>query len=153
MKHPFSPLRICVLLFLGLSLLAMRPSEEPVIPISWETLTDISYEYIQNFEQNFWYGQATFGEKVKALDGEIVEIQGYILQVDLEGNSYYLSAYPFSSCFFCGGAGQESVMELRLKHAKQKFKQDDLVKLRGRLRLNDRELELNYILEEVERVE
>jgi hypothetical protein len=152
MKHSFSPLRIAGLLLLGLSLLSMRPSEGPVTPISWDTLANISYEYIQNFEQNFWYGEATFSEEVKALDGEMVEIQGYILQVDLEGNSYYLSAYPFSSCFFCGGAGQESVMELRLKNAKQSFTQDELVKLRGRLRLNNRELELNYILEEAELV-
>ncbi|MEM7660041.1 MAG: DUF3299 domain-containing protein, partial [Bacteroidota bacterium] len=80
-------------------------------------------------------------------------IKGYMLPIDLEGNAYYLSAYPFSSCFFCGGAGQESVMELRLKKAKQSFQQDEFVTLRGRLRLNNRELELNYILEEVERVD
>ena len=64
------------------------------------------------------------------------------------GDTYILSANPFSSCFYCGGAGQESVMELRLKKKKAKFELDQIVTFAGRLRLNDQEMELNYILEE-----
>ncbi|MEO1451087.1 MAG: DUF3299 domain-containing protein [Bacteroidota bacterium] len=116
--------------------------------ISWETLSDITYDYIQNEEQNFWYGEPTFGTEVQALDGQRVVIQGYILPVDFSGNSYFLSAFPYSSCFFCGGAGQESIMELQLKNKKKTFKMDEVVTLTGTLRLNDRELELNYILED-----
>ena len=140
-------------LILGLLMSTPLWGQQQATPINWELLSDIQYDYIQNFEQNFWYGEATFGEKVKALEGQLIEIKGYMLTVDVEGNAFYLSAYPFSSCFFCGGAGQESVMELRLKKAKQRFEQDEFVTLRGRLRLNDRELELNYILEEAERVD
>ncbi|MEM7368287.1 MAG: DUF3299 domain-containing protein [Bacteroidota bacterium] len=115
--------------------------------IDWPLLSNVSYEYIQNLDQNFWYGKATFGEEVLALDGQKVTITGYIIPADVGGGNYYLSAFPFSTCFFCGGAGQESVMELRLKKKKETFDPDELVTLTGILQLNDRELELNYILE------
>jgi len=115
---------------------------------NWETLAGVQYSYIQNYEQNFWYGKPTFSENVKALENQEIIIQGFIIPGDISGNSYYLSAFPFSSCFFCGGAGQESIMELRLKNPKKKLKLDQVVTLKGTLRLNDQELELNYILEE-----
>lgn len=135
----------------GVFLLTMMVGILPVVAqqeIGWDTLKDISYDYIQNEDQNFWYGEPTFGEAVLALDGQKVVIKGYILPVDFSGNSYFLSAFPYSSCFFCGGAGQESIMELQLKNRKKTFKMDQVVTLEGTLRLNDRELELNYILED-----
>ena len=119
--------------------------------IDWTLLSNVSYEYIQNLDQNFWYGKATFGEPVLAMEGKEVSIKGYIIPADIGGGNYYLSAFPFSTCFFCGGAGQESVMELRLKRKKESFKPDEFVTLTGTLRLNDRELELNYILENARR--
>ncbi|GAB4414732.1 MAG: hypothetical protein OHK0039_22760 [Bacteroidia bacterium] len=134
-------------LFLALALLAGGPLAAQV-RIDWKTLSGVSYEYIQNLEQNFWYGKATFSEEVRQLDGREVVITGYILPLDFGGEQYYLSAFPYSSCFFCGGAGQESIMELRLQRKKEKFVLDDRVTLTGTLRLNDRELELNYILEQ-----
>ena len=42
---------------------------------------------------------------------EIV-IQGYLVPVDVEGNQYALSRYAFSSCFFCGNAEPNTVVEL-----------------------------------------
>jgi hypothetical protein len=116
--------------------------------VSWETLAGVTFSYIQNYDQNFWYGKPSFSEEVKALEGQKIEIEGYIIPGDVSGESYYLSAFPFSACFFCGGAGQESIMELRLVDEKASFTVDEYVTLTGVLRLNDSELELNYILEE-----
>ena len=116
--------------------------------VDWKTLAGVTFSYIQNFEQNMWYGEPTYSDTVKQLDGKEIAIRGYVLPTDIESNTYILSANPFSSCFYCGGAGQESVMELRLKKKKAKFELDQIVTFAGRLRLNDQEMELNYILEE-----
>ena len=116
--------------------------------VEWDLLAGVTYSYIQNYDQNFWYGLPTFSKEIKELDGKQIQIKGYIIPGDVSGENFYLSAFPFSECFFCGGAGQESVMELRFKGKKQKFNVDDVVTLTGILRLNAKELELNYILEE-----
>ena len=118
--------------------------------IEWSVLEQVEFDYIQNFDQNFWYGKPTYGEEVKELEGQEIIIKGYVLPMDITGETYVLSAFPFSSCFFCGGAGQESVIELRLKKKKLKFQTDDVVTFKGTLLLNDQELELNYILENAE---
>ena len=118
--------------------------------VEWGTLAQVTYDYIQNQDQNFWYGKPTFSEEVQKLSGQEIIIKGYMLPSDVNNNTYVLSAFPFSSCFFCGGSGPESVIELNLKKRKQKFKQDQVVTVSGILQLNDKELELNYILEEVE---
>lgn len=115
--------------------------------INWTFLSDVQYSYIQNYDANVWYGSPTFGEDIKALDGQEVVIKGYVLPMDIEGNQYMLSANPFNTCFFCGGAGQESVMELRLDKKRRKYETDQVVTFIGTLRLNDAELEINYILE------
>lgn len=117
------------------------------VDLTWETLAEIEYSYVQNFEANFWYGTPSFSESVKQLEGKEVQIKGYVLPMDVSGEAYVLSAFPFASCFFCGGAGQESVIELRLEDYKQKFETDEYLEFRGILKLNDQELELNYILD------
>ncbi|MFK7924722.1 MAG: DUF3299 domain-containing protein [Bacteroidia bacterium] len=115
--------------------------------INWPFLADVQYSYIQNYDANVWYGTPSFGEAIQALDGKEVIIKGYVLPLDVDGNQYVLSANPFNTCFFCGGAGQESVMELRLDKKRRKYETDQVVTFIGTLRLNDAELELNYILE------
>ena len=80
----------------------------------------------------------------------MAEISGYVLPMDVSGEAYVLSAFPFASCFFCGGAGQESVVELRLKNFSQSFETDEFLSFTGVLKLNKEELELNYILDVAE---
>jgi hypothetical protein len=121
--------------------------------ITWRTLSGVSYSYIQPYNQAMWYGKPTFSPEIQQLNGKEIAISGYILPVSTGSNLYYLSANPFSSCFFCGGAGQESVMELRLKNPKEKYQMDQYVTMKGVLRLNDRELEVNYILDYAQRID
>ncbi|MDX2285894.1 MAG: DUF3299 domain-containing protein [Bacteroidia bacterium] len=121
--------------------------------ITWRTLSAVMYSYIQPYNQAMWYGKPTFSPEIRQLDGKEIIISGYILPVSTGSNLYYLSANPFSSCFFCGGAGQESVMELRLKNPKEKYQMDQYVTMKGVLRLNDRELEVNYILDYAQRTD
>lgn len=116
--------------------------------IGWKDLEDVSYAYEYEAGLNLWYGKPTFGASVKALEGQEVVIKGYVIPLELSGGNYILSAYPYQACFFCGGAGQETVMELQFKSNKTRYKLDQQGTFIGTLRLNDDELEVSYILED-----
>lgn len=116
--------------------------------ISWRTLADVNYTDKYFEEEKGYYLFPTFGESVKALEGEEVILEGYILALDPEENYYLLSMNPYASCFFCGNAGPETVVELEFKKAEQRFKMDQRVTLKGTLKLNkDNIYQCNYILE------
>lgn len=120
-------------------------------PVSWETLSDVRFtdKYSDEVEAIVLYPH--FGKGVLALDGKEVSIKGYLLIVDPESNIYVLSKNPFSACFFCGNAGPESIIELRLKPGHGKFKMDQVVSMKGRFKLNQDDVyQCNYILEEAE---
>lgn len=92
----------------------------------------------------------TFGPTLKRLENREITIKGFMVPIDPESNQYVLSAYPYSMCFFCGGAGPESVMGLKLKK-NRKFKTDETHTFRGKLTLNANDIyELNYILTDAE---
>lgn len=89
----------------------------------------------------------TFGEKVLALEGKEITIEGYVIPLDFQGNYIVLSANPYETCFFCGGAGPETVMEVYLKN-KKKIK-SKMITVKGILELNKGDLEhLTYILKD-----
>ena len=118
--------------------------------LDWETLSQVEFDYSYSEELNQWLGKPKFDASLQALDGQEVEITGYVLPMDVDGEYYVLSANPYVSCFFCGGAGPESVMELRLKKKNTRFGMDEYLTFKGKLKLNDRDFELTYILEEAE---
>lgn len=121
--------------------------------IDWKKLGDVKFEYQYDEALNQWFGKPEFGEEVKSLNGKNIQIKGYVLPVDVEGEYYALSAFPYVSCFFCGGAGPESVMELKLKDPDKKFTMDELLTFRGKLILNDKDFEMTYVLAEAEVVQ
>jgi len=59
---------------------------------------------------------------------------------------YALSAFPFSSCFFCGAAGPESVMEI-LFDSPQELLTDDVITVIGQIKLNSTPENLPITLE------
>lgn len=128
-------------------------SAEPV-KLSWETLRDVTFKKKWYAEESVYMLYPTFGPGVQKLSGKTVDITGYVLPVDLESNLYVLSAFPFSACFFCGGAGPESVVSLKFKKSDKKFKTDERRTFRGTLKLNaDNIYEMNYILADAEMIE
>ena len=95
-----------------------------------------------------------FSNSVKAMDGKQVQIRGFIIPVDIVQDYYVLSANPYSSCFFCGQAGPESVMELEMVKKYEGLRMDQVITFKGKLRLNvDDIYQLNYILEDAEILE
>lgn len=129
------------------------PAADPV-KLSWEMLRDVTFKKKWYPEESVYMLYPTFGPSVQKLNGKPVELTGYVLPVDLESNLYVLSAFPYSACFFCGGAGPESVVALKFKKSGRKFKTDERHAFRGTLKLNaDNIYELNYILADAEVIE
>jgi hypothetical protein len=117
--------------------------------ITWETLEDVTFtdKYHEEVQANYYY--PTFGESVKALEGEQVFLTGYMLVFDPKEGIYILSCYPYSSCFFCGTGGPESIVELKLLPKHPKFKMDQRVTIIGTLALNADDIyQCNYILKD-----
>ncbi len=122
--------------------------------ITWEMLGDVDFtaKYVKKFEADFLF--PVFGQSVKALDGKEVEIAGYVIVIDRKSGIYILSRYPNASCFFCGVAGPETIIELKLKTPHSKLKMDQTGFFRGTLKLNSDDIyQCNYILLEAELVE
>ena len=133
-----------------------RPVAAPAEPVklSWETLRDVTFKKKWYPEESVYMLYPTFGQGIQKLSGKAVELTGYVLPVDYESNLYVLSAFPYSACFFCGGAGPESVVSLKFKKTGRKFKTDERRTFHGTLKLNaDNIYELNYILADAEMVE
>jgi hypothetical protein len=116
-------------------------------PISWKILKDVKFQnkYFKELDENLLF--PTFGESVRKLEGKSVSIKGYMIPVDVSSGLYVVSALPMSSCFFCGGSGPESVIEVNFKKKGLKFKTDEQRTIKGILKLNDKDIEhMNYIL-------
>lgn len=138
--------------FLLLSLSALGQSGSARL-IDWKLLAKVEFHDKYYPEYEAWYLYPEFSERVKALDGKPVIIKGYVIPLDVDEGLYALSAYPFSACFFCGGAGPESVMKLNFKNKPPRYETDDVVNFTGTLKLNDSDVDdFNYILEDAREV-
>jgi hypothetical protein len=139
------------IIFNFLLLITLKVNAQDAIPITWKILSDVTFyeKYNKEYDYNVLYPK--WGPKVKALENKIVEIEGYAIPVEeLGADILVLSALPYSQCFFCGGAGPESVMDIKSKK-KLKVKVDKKLKFRGKLKLNENDLtQLNYILVDAE---
>lgn len=127
-------------------------------PLSWKTLADVTFETAYDEESGLEGVKATFGEGPRAYAGKKVQIQGFIIPGQITKGIYFLSQYPNYTCFFCGGAGPETVIELRTKPDKSgrrpHFAMDDELTFQGVLRLNPDDLRYtSYILEDAVVVE
>ncbi len=146
-------LRITVLLLM-LGSLDLQAQDDTAKLIDWKFLARVKFEDKYYPDLEAWYVKPVFPENIQKVDGKRVIIKGYMIPLDVEGGVYALSAYPFSACFFCGGAGPESVMSLKFKERPRKFKTDDVVTLTGFLKLNDSDVdEFSYILREAKEID
>ena len=120
----------------------------------WHTLSKITFKKVYDEFQGFKVDVPVFSEGVRKYDGKEIIIRGYIVPSQgYEGQTeFFLSAYPYNMCFFCGGAGPETIMEVYTKEEIDYTAEAVIVK--GVLRLNDSDINsLIYALEDVELVE
>lgn len=122
--------------------------------ITWEVMKDVTFEEVFSEEFQGYYQVPKFGKKISSLNGKKVQIRGYIIPVDVIQDYYVLSANPYSSCFFCGGAGPESVMEVQIVGNHDGLRMDQIITFEGKLRLNPDDIyQLSYILEDAKVIE
>ena len=106
----------------------------------WKTLAKISYKKEYDDLMGFKIDKPVFSETVKAMHGKEVTIKGYIIPVEgyKSHKEFIFSAYPYSMCFFCGGAGPETVMEVEAVEG-VKYSADAIY-IKGTLMLNDKDI-------------
>ena len=90
----------------------------------------------------------SFSAELKALVGKEVTLEGFFVPYAPEdGNYIILSKYPNNQCFFCGVGGPESIAEVTLKDSSLKFQVDDLLTIKGKLKLNTDDVDhMNFII-------
>ena len=81
---------------------------------TWKTLGKITFKKQYDEFMGFKVDVPVFSPEVKALDGKEITIKGYIIPTEgyKSHKDFVFSAYPYNMCYFCGGAGPETVMEV-----------------------------------------
>lgn len=121
---------------------------------SWKTLSKITFKKQYDEFLGFKVDVPVFSNDVQKLDGKEITIRGYIIPVEgyKSHKEFVFSAFPYNMCFFCGGAGPETVMEVTALEAIEYTA--DPVTIKGILQLNSGDInKLIYSLTEVELVE
>jgi hypothetical protein len=140
------------------------PSEgiDPLVEIPapegiWEDLLTLAFDISYDQAVDDVVFKPLYSKRIKKHEGKIIEIKGFMIpyevtkeamgETDSKKEMFMFSAYPIAACFFCGGAGAESVLEA---FPKQKIKATtEKIKLRGRLKFTNDYLRMPYILENV----
>jgi hypothetical protein len=118
----------------------------------WRVFEKVTFDVKFSEEANGYFYFPEFGPDIKALEGKTVKITGHYLPYDFEG-FFIVSKVPYASCFFCGGAGPESVVAIVPKGKMRKFRSDEVVTFQGKLKLNRDDIDqFNFIIEEAELV-
>lgn len=148
-----------LLLFLSFTLLTDPPDPEAhYTDKTWDVLlNDVRMRYRYSIEYNAFVSVPRFGSQLQEMDGREVTLKGFFLPADVTGEAFVLSYVPMQMCFFCAGAGIESVVELHSIITHQirfrRLNTDDFIEVRGRLRLNRDDIDhLIYILEDAQLV-
>ncbi|MBW1296671.1 hypothetical protein [Aquimarina litoralis] len=117
--------------------------------ISWNDLTDVQFSNVYNANYDEYFLKPAFGTSLASLEGKKVSLRGYFLDFSSDEDPFFMvSRNPMASCFFCGGSGPESIVEVMFIK-RPKYKTDQIVEVIGILELNDDDVDhCNYILKE-----
>ena len=117
---------------------------------TWDLFAKTKFEskFYEKLGEYLFY--PNFPADLKALEGKEITVEGYYVPFAPEdGNYIIISKYPMSQCFFCGGGGPESIAEVNFAKESSKFDVDDLIMVKGKLKLNTEDLDhVNFILDQ-----
>jgi hypothetical protein len=147
---------ILTIVLFGVSLNAQEAATAPAEKNEnvWKTLSRITYKKEYDEFLGFKIDKPVFADQVHALEGKEVTVKGYIIPVEgyKSHNEFIFSAYPYNMCFFCGGAGPETVMEVESLDAVE-YTAEQVV-LKGKLVLNADDVNrLMYLLVDAKKIE
>lgn len=127
------------------------PPPKPPVEGLWKTLIAMKMDSKYDPAIDDMVFTPQFTPEIRQMNGKEIVIKGYVIPLEETGGKpekyIMLSAYPYSSCFFCGGAGPESVMQVYPTTPIQ-AKKDEQITVKGKLRINEKDqYSLPYILE------
>jgi hypothetical protein len=133
---------LSVLLLSTLSVFAQTKTD------MWSSFAKTKFEPRYDEKLGEYIFHPNFAQDLKALVGKEITIEGYYVPFAPEdGNYIVISKFPMSQCFFCGGAGPESVAEVNFSKELPKLDVDDLITVKGKLKLNMDDLDhVTFIL-------
>ncbi len=120
----------------------------------WKSLADVAIEDRYDASVGYEVSYPVFGERAQVLDNQqgVVNVYMKPFEAYLKPKYFILSALPIAACFFCGGAGPETVMEVFSQNNIELS--SEVIKLRGRLELNaDNPDHMMYILHDAKLLE
>ena len=135
---------LAIVLFALISFSAMSQSD------GWTLFAKTKFEAKYNDKAAEYFLYPVFAPELRDMVGKEIALEGYYLPIDIDGDAYIiLSKFPYSQCFFCGGAGPESIAEVSFKVKPGKFEMDQYLRVKGKLKLNEGNIEHgNFILED-----
>lgn len=117
-------------------------------PDTWNEFAKTKFEpkYYEKMGEYLFY--PNFPAELKAMEGKEITMQGFYVPFAPEDGTYIvISKFPMSQCFFCGGGGPESIAEVNFAKEPGKFQVDDLITVKGKLKLNADNMDhVNFIL-------
>ena len=139
MKKIFALLPLCIMLFV------VESSAQEVNGWPLFNKVDFKPKFIEELNAHMYYPD--FKEEILALEGKEIVLEGYVIPLDDDLPYTVLSYYPYAQCFFCGGAGPESIASIYFKDKQKKFKLDEYIKIKGTLVLNAEDIDqTNFII-------
>ena len=122
--------------FLGMFIVPTSVSAQGLKESAWRLLAKLTYTRKEDPVLGFKVDVPVYSKEVKAMEGKEITIRGYIIPTDgyKSTSAFILSAFPYNMCFFCGGAGPETVIEVVCKTPIPYSA--DPVTLKGTLQLN-----------------
>lgn len=140
--------RALLLIVFSITLLVPSQAQQQ---INWNILTDVDIHKVFDASLGVDIYEADY-KSAAPYEGQEVSVQGFIIPLDALGTQYVLSQNPQTSCFFCGGAGPETIIKLALKPvAFKRYATDTRMTFKGILKLNpDTREDMLYVLEQAE---
>lgn len=104
----------------------------------WRLFADLEFEEYYNDAIGTYDLKPIITEDILSLEGQEVVLLGYIISsAKTDGfENVILSKFPFTSCYFCGNAGMETVAEIEFDAKKSTFRMDSAYGFKGKLAFN-----------------
>lgn len=115
----------------------------------WSLFENATFKDVYLEEYGAYASLLNEDPEIMALNNTQITIKGYHIPV-MEDELIILSKYPNANCFFCGGAGLETILEVRLiEKPKKRFEMDEQLTFTGKLIVNTKDYNLvSFILED-----
>lgn len=119
-------------------------------PDGWELFGSVKFSRKEIAKE--LYLVPFFDSKIRGWEGKEITLEGFYIPMDLvDKQTIIISKVANASCFFCGASGPETVAEVQLLNKRPKMKVDQVIRVKGTLKLNDNDVDhMNFILESAE---